>query len=316
MIGALAQLLHAALVLASAPVLAGIVATLRARLVGRIGPPVMQPWRDLRRLAGKQRVLAENASPVFTAAPFVVFAAIASAALLVPSFTLGMASAPLSDLLVIAGLLGLARGVMALAALDVGTAFGGMGASRELMFAALMGPALLLVILTIALVAGTTNLDAAAGILLARPPDLGISFVLALVAAAMVALTDCGRLPVGDPGARSELSMVQAAMALEYSGRDLMLIEAAGHLRLLLWFDLIAAIFVPFGMAAPGAGLPGWALGLVCWLAKLAALAVALAVMETTVARLRVVRVPEFLGIAVLLGLLAAILLFASEGFA
>lgn len=312
----LTLLLHAGLVLALAPVLAGGLRTARARLLGRGGPPVMQGWRDLIRLARKQPVLADNASWLFTATPGVCLAAVLAATLLVPSFALGMATAPLSDLLVIAGLLGLARFALALAALDVGTAFGGIGASRGLLVGALAEPVLLLVFLVLALLAGTTNLDLIAETLRGGGQGLRISLGLALLATCAVALAENGRIPAGNPAAHLELTMVQEAMILEYSGRHLALIEYAAALRLLLWLSLIAAVFLPFGLAGAGAGPVAWAGGLLAWAVKIGALAAAMTVMEASVAKMRVFRLPEFLGAALLLALLASVLLFVSQSYA
>ncbi len=311
----LIQILHAALVLAAAPLLVGVVRRLKARLVGRVGPPAMQPYRDLRRQLRKQIVVAENASILFRAAPLAGFAATATAAVLIPSFALGMASAPVADLLAIAGLLAIARVTLALGAMDVGTAFGGIGASREMTFFAFAEPALLLVFLTLMLLAGTTNLDQIAGLLRDGSLGLRVSLGLALLATMAVAVAENGRIPVDNPSSHLELGMVHEAMVLEYGGPDLALIEATAALRLLLWFDLIAVIFIPMGIAPDGAGPVAWAIGLVAWTAKMALLAVALAVFETAMAKMRVFRVPEFLGIAVLLGLLAAVFLFVSTGF-
>ena len=184
----LALLLHAALLLALAPVLAGGLRAARARLLGRGGPPVLQGWLDLVRLARKQPVLADNASWLFAAVPGVCAAAVLAAALLVPSFALGMATAPLPVLLVVAGLLGLARCALALAALDVGTAFGGIGASREMLVGALAEPVLLLVVLVLSLLAGTTNLDLVAETLRGSGQGLRVSLGLALLATCAVAL--------------------------------------------------------------------------------------------------------------------------------
>ena len=312
----LAQVLHAALMLAAAPVVAGLVRWLKARLQGRRGPPVLQPWRDLLRLACKQPVLAHHATPLFTAAPFVVLASAIVAALLVPSFALGMTSAPVADLLVIAGLLTLGRCTLALAAMDVGTAFGGLGASREMTLAAFAEPALLLVFLTLALLAGTTNLDVIAGLLRDASLGLRVSLGLGLVAAVAVALAENGRMPVDNPASHLELTMVHEAMLLEYSGRHLALLEAAAQLKLLLWLTLIATVFVPFAIAPDGAGPLAWLVGLAAWAGKILLLTIGLAVFENATAKMRVFRVPEFLGIAVLLGLLAAVFLFVSTGFA
>lgn len=312
----IAQVLHMALMIAAGPLLIGFVRRLKARLLGRAGPAILQPWRDLARLLRKQPVVADNASPLFLAAPGICLAATGAASFLIPSFTLGMASAPVSDLLVIAGLLALSRCVLALAAMDIGTAFGGIGASREMTFSVFAEPALLLVIFTLTLLAGTTNLDAVAALL--RDGSLGLRVSLGLAAIAMltIAIAENGRVPVDNPATHLELTMVHEAMILEYSGRDLALIEGAAALRLLLWFSLIAIVFCPFGTAPSGASPLLWLTGIAAWTAKLIALGVALALFETTRAKMRIFEVPEFLGIAILLGLLAAVFLFISTGFA
>jgi formate hydrogenlyase subunit 4 len=302
--------------LALAPVLVGFIRRVKARALGRVGPPVMQPWRDLRRLARKQPVLAANASWLFAAAPAAGFAATLAAAALVPGFALGMATASLADLIVIAGLLTLARCVLALAALDTGTAFGGIGASRDMTFATFAEPAMMLVIFTLALMLGTTNLDAIALVLRDATVGLRVSLGLALVAIVAVAIAETGRIPVDNPATHLELTMVHEAMVLEYSGRHLALIEWAAALRLLLWMTLIAAIFAPFGIATPQSGPLGWLLAVPLWMAKVGVTATVLALFESAIAKMRVFRVPEFLGIAVLLGLLAAVFLFVSQGIA
>ena len=296
----LALLLHAVLMLAAAPTLAGLLRAARARLMGRAGLPPQQPWRDLVRLLRKHPVVADQASFVTAGAPYACFAATAAVALLVPSFALGMASAPASDLFVIIGLLALARIAMALAALDAGTASGGIGASRAGLLAAFAEPALALVVLSVALVAGGTNLDHAAAALREGGWQGGsVSLALAGVATAMVALVEAGHLEASD---------------WELSGRHLALVELAGQLRLLAWFDLTAALFLPFGLAPEGAAPGAWFVGLLAWVAKIAVLASGLLLAEAAVARMRVLRTVEFLGVAVLLALLAAGFLFISQG--
>ena len=306
-----AQVLHVALSLAIAPVLVGFIRWIEARLTGRDGQAFVQPWQDLLQLLRKQPVVAENASSLFAVAPLACFAAVGAAASLVPSFILGMAFAPLSDLLVIGGLLALARCVLALAGMDAGTSFGGMGASRTMTLACLGEPALLLVIFTLALFAGSSNLDVIAAVQQEGAASSWTSLGLALAAIVLVAIADVGRGPVGGAGARPQLTMLHQAMALEYSGRDLALLEGTEALRLLLWLNLIGAAFLPFGIAPAGAGLLAWPLGLACWLARLLLLATALAAAETILGRMRLPRVPCLLGFAVLLGLLAAAFLFA-----
>ncbi len=311
----LALALHVALLLAAAPLLAGLLDLLRARLLGRAGPSPLQPWRELRRLWRKQGVTAEGGSWLLRLAPVIDSATSLAAAALVPSFTLGMASGPAADLLVFAGLLGLGRAATALAALDSGTGFGGIGASRAMTLAAFAEPALLLVVFTFTLLAGTSNLDAIAGTVQEGTLGLRVSMGLALLATLAVALVECGRLPAGNPDSHLELTMVDEAMLLDYSGRALALLEWAAALRLLVWMGLVGILFAPFGVGIADAP-QGWPLGLAAWAGKALLLAGGLAALEASRARMRLFRVPEFLGVAILLGLLAVIFLFISQGFA
>ncbi len=312
--GLIAFLLHAALLLFLAPFLAGFMRSLRARLQGRRGPPLLQAWRDLRRLWRKENLLAENASYISDYAPWIIFAASAAAALLVPSFALGMSTAPASDLILIAGLFALARAATALAALDAGTWFGGIGVSRETLLAVFTEPVLLLVFFNLALLAENTNLDHIAATLQTGALGLRVSLGLSLAAALIAALASLGRLPIGNPGTHLELAMLHESMTLEFSGRSLALIEAAAQLRLLTWFLLLAAIFVPFGIV-PATSLLDWPLGLLAAIAKLFALATALVLFESGVARMRLFRVPELLGIALMLAVLGVLFLFVSQGY-
>lgn len=297
--GIIAQLLHIALTAAAAPTLVGLAEWQQARLAGRHGPPVLQPWRDLAKLLRKQTVVAESASSLTEWAPFVCAAAVAIAACLVPSFAWGMTLAPLDDLLVIAGLLALARGALALAAMDAGVAPGGIGASRAMLLACGSEPALLVAVFAVSLSAGTTNLDliAAAQREVSALPRPGL--LLALSATVLVALIDGGIL-------RRE------ALVLELGGADAALIEAADALRLLIWFNLIGAVFLPFGMAPAGAGPMAWVIGVACWLARTMLFTVAVAALRTLHGRLSLPRAAGLLGVAVLLGLLAILFLFTS----
>jgi formate hydrogenlyase subunit 4 len=309
------QLLHVLLMLAAAPLLVGGIGRLQARLVGRDGPPLLQPYRDLLRLSRKQPVLADSASWLFAAAPVAAFTATLTATALVPSFALGMTTAPLADLIVIAGLLLASRCITALAAMDSGTALGGIGASRAAAIAVFTETALLLVVFALALLAGTTNLDVIAGLLREGTLGLRLALALAIAAIVIVALADSGRLPLDGPATRLGLGAAQDAMALDYSGRHLALVEWGAALRLLLWLSLISAILVPFGMAEATDAPVRWLAGLVAWALKIAVLAVALAVFETRATQMRLLRAPEFVGVAVLLGLLAMLALFVGQGF-
>jgi formate hydrogenlyase subunit 4 len=309
----LAQAAQMALVLLLAPLLTGFVRRVKARLLRRRGPSVLQPYRDLLRLLRKEVVLAENASWLFRAAPYLVFAATWVAAALVPTFAAGLAFSWTADLIAVIALLGSARFLLALAGMDVGTSFGGIGSSREMMIATLAEPAMLLIAFTLALVAGSTQLSTVAGFMGSPEVGLRVSLGMALLALVMVAIAENARIPVDNPATHLELTMVHEAMVLEYSGRHLAMIELASALKLLLYVSLIACLFVPWGLAPRDAGPAAHALGAAAWLGKLAAGGLLLALFETVIAKMRVFRVPEFLGAALMLGLLATLLLFVSR---
>jgi formate hydrogenlyase subunit 4 len=310
---ALVQAAQAALVLALAPLLTGFTRRLKARLLRRQGPALLQPYRDLLRLIRKEAVVAEGASALFRVAPYVVFATTWAAAMLVPTFAAELPFGAAADLIVIVALLGTARFFLALAGMDVGTAFGGIGSSREMMIASLAEPAMLMVVFTLALLTGSSQLTAMTEYLTGPGAGISVSLALALIGLSMVALAENGRIPVDNPATHLELTMVHEAMVLEYSGRHLAVIEAASAVKLLLYVSIIACAFLPWGIAAPGAGLGGCLLGLASYGAKLAAGGFVLAVFETSIAKMRVFRVPEFLGAALMLGLLATLLLFVSR---
>jgi formate hydrogenlyase subunit 4 len=302
------------LVLALAPLLTGLVRKVKARLTRRRGPPLLQPYRDLWRLMRKEAVLAENASWLFRAGPYLIFAATWVAAALIPTFGAGLMFSWTADLIAIIALLGSARFVLALVGMDVGTSFGGIGSSREVMIASLAEPAMLMVVFTLALLAGSTQLSSIAEFMLSSNVGLRVSLAMALVALIMVALAENARIPVDNPATHLELTMVHEAMVLEYSGRHLAVLELASSLKLLLYVSLIACLFVPWALAPAGAGWAAYGVGVLAWLGKLALAGVLLAVFETSIAKMRVFRVPDFLGAGLMLGLLAALLLFVSHG--
>jgi formate hydrogenlyase subunit 4 len=310
---ALVQLAQLALMLALAPLLTGYVRSLKAHLLRRQGPSVLQPYRDLLKLIRKEAVLAHNASWVFRVAPYVVFATTLTAAALVPTFATGLAFSPAADLIAIVALLASARFVLALAGLDVGTSFGGIGSSREMMIASLAEPAMLMIVFTLSLLAGSTQLSSVSAFMQEPQVGLRVSLAMSLVALLMVAIAENARIPVDNPATHLELTMVHEAMILEYSGRHLAVIEAAVSLKLLLYFSLIACLFVPWGVATAGEGPAAFAIGLASYFAKLAGLGFLLAVFENGTAKMRVFRVSDFLGAALMLGMLAALLLFVSQ---
>lgn len=310
----LVQLGQLLLVLALAPLLTGYVRKLKARLLRREGPDLIQPYRDLHKLLRKEVVLADNASWVFRAAPYLIFATTWVAAALVPTFATGLAFSPAADLIAIVALLGSARFMLALAGLDVGTSFGGIGSSREMMIASLAEPALLMIAFTVSLLAGSTQLSTVAAYMQGPAVGLRVSLAMALVGLVMVAIAENARIPVDNPATHLELTMVHEAMILEYSGRHLAVIEAAASLKLLLYLSIIGCVFAPWGVAVSGQDLAAYAVSLPVYVLKLAVGGFLLAVFETAVAKMRVFRVSEFLGAALMLGLLAALLLFVSRG--
>jgi formate hydrogenlyase subunit 4 len=303
------------LVLLLAPLLTGFVRKVKARLLRRQGPPVLQPYRDLLRLLRKEVVLAHNASWLFRVTPYMVFAATWVAAALIPTFGAGLMFSWSADLIAIIALLGSARFFLALAGMDIGTSFGGIGSSREVMIASLAEPAMLMVVFTLALIAGSTQLSSVAGYMQSAEVGLRVSLGLALVALIIVAIAENARIPVDNPATHLELTMVHEAMVLEYSGRHLAMIDFAASLKLLLYMSLIACVFAPWGLAAAGAGAAALAIGVVAYLVKLAAGGFMLAFFETSIAKMRVFRVPEFLGVALMLALLGMLLLFVSRSF-
>ena len=313
MLDALVQLGQLLLVLLLAPLLTGYVRKVKAHLLRRQGPPIIQPYRDLLKLLRKEVVLADNASWVFRVAPYVIFATTWVAAALVPTFATGLVFSSAADLIAIVALLGSARFMLALAGLDVGTSFGGIGSSREMMIASLAEPAMLMIAFTLSLLAGSTQLSFVASFMQATGVGLRVSLAMALVGLIMVAVAENARIPVDNPSTHLELTMVHEAMILEYSGRHLAVIEVAASLKLLLYLSLILCLFVPWGVAVAGQDIAAYSIGLLVYTVKLAVGGFLLAVFETAVAKMRVFRVSDFLGAALMLGLLAALLLFVSR---
>ena len=303
------------LVLLLSPLLTGFVRKLKARLLRRQGPPLLQPYRDLIRLMRKEVVLADNASWLFRVIPYFVFAATWIAASLVPTFRSGLLFSWSADLIAIIAVLASARFALALAGLDVGTSFGGIGSSREVMIASLAEPAMLMIVFAVALIAGSTQLSTMAAFMNSPEVGLRVSLGLALIALVIVAIAENARIPVDNPATHLELTMVHEAMVLEYSGRHLALIELSAALKLLLYISLIACLFAPWGLSSPAAGPWELTVGAVAYVAKLAAGGALLAVFETVIAKMRVFRLPGFIGAALMLALLATLLRFVSGSF-
>ncbi|MEJ2480037.1 MAG: NADH-quinone oxidoreductase subunit H [Acidihalobacter sp.] len=286
-----------------APLLVGWVRKAKALLQNRRGASVLQPARNLRKLFAKEARVAHTASPLFRITPYIVFTATWLAAAAVPLLATNLPTAAVADVIVVAGLLGLARFFTALAGMDVGTAFGGMGASREMMVSGLAEPALLMAVFTLAMSAHSTNLAGMVDHQLAGGSLLQPSTLFALGGLVLVAVAETGRIPIDNPSTHLELTMIHEAMVLEYSGRHLALLEWAAQLRLMLYGALVANVFFPWGIATAPT-LPALAAGTLAVVAKLALLGLLLAVAETVLAKQRLFRAPAFLSLAFLLALL------------
>jgi formate hydrogenlyase subunit 4 len=296
---------QALIALLLAPGLVGAIRWMKARLQNRRGAPPWQPYLELRKLFAKEVIVSENASWLFRAAPFIVFASTVAVTFLVPLVAVPLPFDGAGDLLVVVYLLLLGTFFLALAGLDPGSAFGGMGASREMTVAALAEPTIALAVFALAWAAGSTNLGRIASATLSAPSEaLAPGHVLAFAAIFVVTLAETGRLPVDNPATHLELTMIHEAMVLEYSGRYLALIEWAAALKLLVFFSLLGNLFAPWGLAvALTPAAVAWA---VLTLAlKLLALGGAIALVETHIAKLRLFRVPELLSVSFILALLA-----------
>jgi formate hydrogenlyase subunit 4 len=305
MTGDLAMAVQVVLVVAGAPYLVALMRKVRARLEGRAGPGLGQSWRDLRKLARKEPTSPPDAGVFFTAAPPTLAATSLLIAAVVPMVSTRLPLGGAADLIAVVGLLLLGTVALALAGLDTGTAFGGMGASREMTIAALVEPTLLLSVFALSVRAGSTNLDAIAATGAAHSSRLlSPASLLAAAALAIAVLAEAGRLPVDNPSTHLELTMVHEAMVLEYSGRDLALVEWSAAARLTLLLGLLSGLFLPWGVSAGGGPLALVA-GVAACVAKLAVLGVALAAAEVWMAKIRLFKVPELLAGSFVLALLA-----------
>jgi len=313
MTGVVVGLAQTLLALLMAPGLVGFLRWMKARLQGRRGAPPWQPYLTLRKLFGKEVVVSNNASWIFRVAPFIVFASTVTVVLLLPLLAVPLPFDGIGDLLAVVYLLLLGTFFLALAGLDVGTAFGGMGASREVTVAAIAEPTIALAVFSLGIGAGSTNLGRIVAQTLASPGvALDAGHLLAFAALFIVMLAETGRLPVDNPATHLELTMIHEAMLLEYSGRWLALLEWAAALKLFVFFSLLANLFLPWGVATaltPSA----LAIAVVALVLKLVLLALVLAVVETRIAKLRLFRVPELLGVSFVLALLAVTSSFLSR---
>ena len=303
--GFLSQLLQLLIALVLAPLLVGWVNQCRAWLQNKSAPSLLLPYRTIRKLFHKDAVVAENASPIFRLTPYVVFAAMVLAAAIVPSLATDLPFGHAADAIALVGLFALARVFIALAAMDLGTAFGNLGARREMFIGFLAEPALLMVLFTASLISGATLLPTIVETLAHRDIAIYPSLAFAGVAFTMVSLAENARIPVDNPATHLELTMIHEAMILEYSARHLALIEWASALKLFNYSCIGLALFLPFGIAGAGSDWQAILAATPVLVGKLAVGGFALALIETLSAKLRIFRAPEFLGTAFLLAVLA-----------
>lgn len=312
-LGTVGGVVQPVLIVAGSPLLVGLMRQVRARMEGRAGAGVWQPWRDLRKLLRKESITPRGTTEVFRLAPLVLVATTLVVAVVVPFVTTDSALDPAADLFAVVALLALGAVALALAGLDTGTAFGGMGASREMTILALVEPTLLVAIFALSVRVGSTNLGAIVSSTLHEPTRV-ISPVslLAAVALIVVIIAETGRLPVDNPSTHLELTMVHEAMVLEYAGPDVALVELASAMRLSVFLGLLANLFVPWGIATAATPL-ALLIGVLALVVKVGVLGVLLAAGEVFVAKLRLFRVPELLAGSFVLALLAVAASFSQN---
>jgi len=301
-----AAALQVVVVVVGAPFVVGGMRQVRARLEGRAGGGIGQPWRDLRKQLRKQQITPRGTTIVFAIAPAIAAGTTLLIAAILPIFALGSPLDSVADLFGVVGLLFLGTVALTLAGLDTGTAFGGMGSSREITIAALVEPTILLAVFALSIPGQSANLSAIVSANLEDPGQvLSLGSVLAFVALVIVIIAETGRLPVDNPSTHLELTMIHEAMVLEYAGPKLALIEWASGMRLTVLLALLANLFLPWGIAGADPSLLAVLIGAVAIAVKVAVLAGALAAGEVFIAKLRYFRVPELLAGSFLLALLA-----------
>ncbi|MEI6208297.1 MAG: NADH-quinone oxidoreductase subunit H [Desulfuromonadales bacterium] len=306
------ELLQFVILIALAPAFAGWVKILKCRSQGRTAPGILQPYRDIRRLFGKDLLVAENASWIFRFTPYLTFGVTVLAGGIIPLISVDLPLSATADVIALVMLFGVVRFFTALAGMDIGTAFGGMGASREMTIASLAEPAMLMAVFTVSLASSSTSLTQMVLVMTRSEFFIRPSLAFALAAFILIALAETGRIPVDNPATHLELTMIHEAMILEYSGRHLALIEWAGMMKLLLFFSLGIAAFCPWGIA-PSGDVVRLALALCLLTAKLMLGGIIMVLIETGLAKMRIFRLPEYLGSAFLLATLGMIAFFILE---
>jgi formate hydrogenlyase subunit 4 len=304
--------LQVAILLLLAPLFKGWVKMVKCWLQGRSAPSLLQPYRDILKLFAKDVALAENASWIFRFTPYLVFGVSVIAGAIIPSVSTQLPLHAAADVIALVALFAIARFFTALAGMDIGTAFGGMGSSREMTIASLAEPAMLMAVFAVSLVAKSTSLSYMAQAITQGLSILRPSLVFALLAFILIALAETGRIPVDNPATHLELTMIHEAMILEYSGRHLALIEWSGMMKLFLFVLLGIASFFPYGLAL-SADAVAVCVAVPILLAKLAFVGACLVLIETALAKMRIFRVTEFLGTAFLFATLGVLSYFILE---
>lgn len=303
---AIIQLLQSLLMILLAPLLIGWIRQNRAWLNNKKGAGIAQPYREIRKLFYKIPVLSENASWLFRTVPYIYFGTFVLITAIVPVLSIHLPLAPVADVIALVGLFALARIGLALAAMDIGTAFGSLGARREMLVAFLAEPALLMVFFNFALISQSTALNTVVSNVVSQPLQISPSLAFALIAFVMVTLAENARLPIDNPTTHLELTMIHEAMILEYSGRHLALIEWGSDLKLLNYFAIGAALFLPWGITSDFSFFH-LLVAMLIFFIKLLIAGSSLAILETISAKIRIFRVPEFLTMAFLLAILGVL---------
>lgn len=306
------EVLQILILLAAAPVFTGWIRMLKCWLQGRTSPGLFQPYRDIMKLLSKDLVLAENASWIFRFTPYLIFGISLLAGGIIPMLSSDLPLAVTADIIALAALFGIARFFTALAGMDIGTSFGGMGSSREMMISSLAEPAMLMAIFTVSLVSKSTSLSQMVEVIAHGRFVLRPSMAFALLAFILITLAETGRIPVDNPATHLELTMIHEAMILEYSGRHLGLIEWAGMMKLFLFASLGIVAFLPWGIAGAGS-LTAIPLAILLMATKLTLVGTGLVLIETGLAKMRIFRIPEFLGSAFLFATLGMLSYFILE---
>lgn len=306
------EILQILILLAAAPAFVGWIRMVKCWFQGRTSPGLFQPYRDIAKLFSKDVVLAENASWIFRFTPYLVFGATLLMAGIIPILSVDLPLSATADVIALVALFAIARFFTALAGMDIGTAFGGMGSSREMTIASLAEPAMLMAIFAVSLVSKSTSLSQMVQVMAHGEFILRPSLAFAFLAFVLIALAETGRVPIDNPATHLELTMIHEAMILEYSGRHLALIEWAGMMKLFVFSVLGIALFFPWGITAAGdvaAIFPAF----IFLIIKLAFIGIGLVLIETGLAKMRIFRVPEFLGSAFLFATLGMLSYFMLE---